>query len=222
VNGATIGVVFGCAWGIAGATALLAPWHSWAIGSSIGISIVLVVALSLAQRRRASGTFRGRIYGIAVVFEVVAIVATIWLLKLVGLPHLVMPAIGFIVGLHFLGLWKATDLRVFLWTLINAASTPFHRTLLMMLYATGLRRAELTHLKVTDIDSQRMVIHVHGGKGRKDRDVMLSPKLLDELRQHWRRLPKKPSVWLFPGRHDHCGDQPIDTKTVWHACREAA
>jgi integrase/recombinase XerD len=51
--------------------------------------------------------------------------------------------------------------------------------LMMVLYATGLRRAELTHLKVTDIDSQRMVIHVRGGKGRKDRDVMLSPKLLD-------------------------------------------
>src|SRR6201981_257410 len=106
--------------------------------------------------------------------------------------------------------------------LIDAASTPFHRTLLMVLYATGVRRAELTHLKVTDIDSQRMVIHVHGGKGRKDRDVMLSSKLLDELRQHWQRFRKKPSVWLFPGQKDHCGDQPIDTKTVWHACREAA
>ena len=54
--------------------------------------------------------------------------------------------------------------------------TPYHRTLLMTLYATGVRRAELTHLKVSDIDSQRMVIHVQGGKGRKDRDVMLSPK----------------------------------------------
>jgi site-specific recombinase XerD len=51
--------------------------------------------------------------------------------------------------------------------LIDAASIPFHRTLLMVLYATGLRRAELTHLKVTDIDSQRMVIHVRGGKGRR-------------------------------------------------------
>src|SRR5215471_14389985 len=97
-----------------------------------------------------------------------------------------------------------------------------HRTLLMMLYATGLRRPELTHLKLADIDSQRMVIHIRGGKGRQDRDVMLSPKLLDELRQHWQRLQKKPSVWLFPGQKNHCGDQPIDTKTVWHACREAA
>jgi integrase/recombinase XerD len=79
--------------------------------------------------------------------------------------------------------------------LIDAALTPFHRTLLMTLYATGVRRAELTHLKVSDIDSQRMVIHVRGGKGRKDRDVMLSPKLLEELRKHWRRF--KPSTWLF-------------------------
>src|SRR5258708_10322803 len=54
-----------------------------------------------------------------------------------------------------------------------------------------LRRAEVTHLKVSDIDSKRMVIHVRGGKGRKDRDVLLSPKLLEELRQHWRRLRRK-------------------------------
>ena len=53
--------------------------------------------------------------------------------------------------------------------LIQAAGTSFHRTLLLTLYATGVRRAELTHLKISDIDSQRMVIHVQGGKGRKDR-----------------------------------------------------
>ena len=106
--------------------------------------------------------------------------------------------------------------------LINAASTAYHRTLLMTLYATGVRRAELTHLKVSDVDSQRMVIHVQGGKGRKDRDVMLSHKLLEELREHWRRLRRKPSVWLFPGNHGHCGDRPIDTKTVWNACQQAA
>ena len=91
----------------------------------------------------------------------------------------------------------------------------------MTLYATGVRRAELTRLKVTDIDSRRMVIHVQGGKGRKDRDVMLSPKLLDEFRQHWRRLERKPSVWLFPGNRHHSSDQPISTKVVWHACRNA-
>ncbi len=106
--------------------------------------------------------------------------------------------------------------------LIQAAGTSFHRTLLMTLYATGVQRAELTHLKVSDIDSQRMVIHVQGGKGRKDRDVMLSPKLLEALREHWRGLRHKPSAWLFPGNRWHTGDTPIDTKVVWNACKEAA
>jgi integrase/recombinase XerD len=106
--------------------------------------------------------------------------------------------------------------------LIDAALTPYYRTLLMTLYATGVRNAELTHLNVSDIDSQRMVIHIHGGKGRVDRDVMLSPKLLEELREHWRRLPRKTSVWLFPGNRWHSGGQPIDTKTPRNACKQAA
>ena len=106
--------------------------------------------------------------------------------------------------------------------LIQAASTSFQRTLLLTLYATGVRRAELTHLKVSDIDSQRMVIHIQGGKGRKDRDVMLSPKLLEALREHWRSLKRKPSVWLFPGNRWHSGDTPIDSKVVWYACQQAA
>ena len=106
--------------------------------------------------------------------------------------------------------------------LIDAAQPPFHRTLLMALYATGLRRAELARLKVSDVDSKRMVIHVRGGKGRKDRDVMLSPKLLEALREHWRGLQRKPSAWLFPGNRWHTGDIPITTKVVWNACKEAA
>jgi integrase len=64
----------------------------------------------------------------------------------------------------------------------------------MTLYATGMRRAERAHLNISDIDSQRMVIHVQGGKGRKDRDIMLSPKLLEALREHWRGLKRKPKV----------------------------
>jgi integrase/recombinase XerD len=106
--------------------------------------------------------------------------------------------------------------------LIDAAGTPFHRTLLITLYATGLRCAELTRLKVSDVDSKRMVIRVQGGKWRKDRDVMLSPKLLEELRKHWHRLRRKPSDWLFPGNRWHTAHYPIDTKTVWHACDGAA
>ena len=103
---------------------------------------------------------------------------------------------------------------------IDSAATPFHRILLMALYATGARRAELAGLKISDTDSQRMVVHIRGGKGRKDRDVMLSPKLLEALREYWRWL--KPKVWLFPGGRWHTAQQPIGTKTVWHACYSAA
>jgi integrase/recombinase XerD len=106
--------------------------------------------------------------------------------------------------------------------LIDAARIPFHRTLLITLYATGLRCAELTRLKVSDIDSQRMVVHVRGGKWGKDRDVMLSPKLLEELRSHWRRLRRKSSDWLFPSNRWHTGAHPIDTKTPRYACQQAA
>ena len=106
--------------------------------------------------------------------------------------------------------------------LIEAATTPFYRIILMTLYATGLRRAELAQLKVSDIDSERMVIHVKGGKGHKDREVMLSPKLLAELGLYWRSLRRKPRIWLFPGNRWHTAEHPIDTKVVWQACREAA
>jgi site-specific recombinase XerD len=104
--------------------------------------------------------------------------------------------------------------------LIHAARTQRERILLMTLYATGARNAELTHLKATDIDSQRMVVHIRGGKGRKDRDVMLSPNLLTALRSHWRCYHRRSSTWLFPSNYRK--DRPIDTKTVWYACQKAA
>ena len=63
----------------------------------------------------------------------------------------------------------------------------------------GLRASEVTHLKVRDIDSDRMLIHVERGKGGKDRDVMLSPSLLDLLRDYWREA--RPQGWLFPGQN---------------------
>jgi len=63
--------------------------------------------------------------------------------------------------------------------------------------------------------------NIQGGKGGQDRDVMLSPVLLEELRAHWRRLRKK-SIWLFPGNRWHSGDHPTDDKTPHHACVEAA
>jgi integrase/recombinase XerD len=102
--------------------------------------------------------------------------------------------------------------------LIDATSNLSHRAMLMALYSTGLRRSELVRLQVSDIDSQRMVIHVHLGKGSKDRDVPLSPKLLETLREYWSST--KPRKYLFPG--DRGPDVPLTTKAVWHACRGAA
>jgi len=71
------------------------------------------------------------------------------------------------------------------------------RAVLMTMYAAGLRRSEVARLRVHDIDSARMTITVHQGKGQKDRVVMLSPVLLETLRQYWRHC--KPKEWLFPG-----------------------
>ena len=105
--------------------------------------------------------------------------------------------------------------------LIEAAPNRMHRMLLMVLYATGMRRTEASLLKVSDIDSQRMVIHIQRGKGLRDRDVPLTPKLLEALRDYWRW--KKPRVYLFPSRMSAPGvEQPISDKTVWNVCRTAA
>ncbi|CAI07193.1 probable integrase (plasmid) [Aromatoleum aromaticum EbN1] len=91
-----------------------------------------------------------------------------------------------------------------------------HRTILMTAYAAGLRVSEATHLKVSDIDSQRMVLRVDQGKGRKDRYVMLSPRLLEALRVYWKSA--RPTLWLFPG--DVPG-QPITRNAVGLACQKA-
>jgi hypothetical protein len=77
--------------------------------------------------------------------------------------------------------------------LIDSASSLMQRAMIMTLYATGVCRTELCRLKVSDIDSERMVLHVQQGKGGRDRDVPLSPKLLEILREYWR--------WMKPGTH---------------------
>lgn len=84
------------------------------------------------------------------------------------------------------------------------------RALLMTIYAAGLRRSEVAGLRVRDIDSARMTITVHQGKGRKDRVVMLSPVLLETLRQYWRQ--HKPKEWLFPGNNP---GQPISGNDIF-------
>jgi integrase len=82
--------------------------------------------------------------------------------------------------------WLAGDLQVA--SVLTGHPAWFERTLLMVLYGTGMRRSEVARLKIADIDSQRMVIHVVNGKGGKDRDLPLSPTLLETLRAYWRWL----------------------------------
>jgi site-specific recombinase XerD len=99
---------------------------------------------------------------------------------------------------------------------LSAVDSLHHRVILTICYAAGLRVSEAVHLKATAIDSQRMVIRVEEGKGRKDRYVMLSPKLLGILRDYYKRA--RPVEWLFPG--DLPG-QPISTDAVAQACQKA-
>ncbi len=88
--------------------------------------------------------------------------------------------------------------------LLEATTTLKYKAALSTAYGAGLRASEVTHLKVTDIDSQRMLIHVEQGKGSKDRNAMLSPTLLLLLRQWWRAAQAERKMlkggWLFPGR----------------------
>jgi site-specific recombinase XerD len=105
--------------------------------------------------------------------------------------------------------------------LIDAAPNLRYRTILMTLYSTGMRRSELCHLRPGDIDKERMVIRIREGKGRKDREVPLSPKLREQLRTYYRSLRRR-NGWLFPSLQAVRADKPITDKVVWHACRQAA
>lgn len=91
-----------------------------------------------------------------------------------------------------------------------------HRTALMTAYAAGLRVSEVVHLKITDIDSSRMLIRVEQGKGGRDRYVLLSPQLLVVLRAYWREV--RPAHWLFPGQDK---SRPLDGSVLQWACRNA-
>lgn len=105
--------------------------------------------------------------------------------------------------------------------LIGGAKNLYHRTLLLTLYGAGLRRSEVAHLKVRDIDSQRMLLRVDQGKGGRDREVPLSPTLLAALREYYRWM--RPQTYLFPGTQDGWrADRPITTKPIWEAVRLAA
>jgi site-specific recombinase XerD len=90
-----------------------------------------------------------------------------------------------------------------------------YRALFMTAYAGGLRTSEVVQLRLTDIDSQRMVIRIRQGKGQKDRYVMLAPTLLKVLRQYWQQ--ERPTYWLFPGQD---GKQPLSRHRVAEMCKQ--
>jgi site-specific recombinase XerD len=106
--------------------------------------------------------------------------------------------------------------------LLEATTSLKYKAAFSTAYGAGLRASEVTHLKVTDIDSQRMVIHVEQGKGSKDRNAMLSPALLVLLRQWWRAAQAQRRMlkggWLFPGQNPV---NPLSTRQLRRAMESA-
>lgn len=102
--------------------------------------------------------------------------------------------------------------------LLEAPSKPRDRAVLAVMYGSGLRVAEVTQLKAGDIDARRNVLRVRQGKGRKDRQTLLPPMLLELLRAYWRS--ERPDPWMFPSGTDRT--RPIAPKVIYLACRRAA
>jgi len=107
--------------------------------------------------------------------------------------------------------------------LLAACASLKYKAALSAAYGAGLRASEVTHLKVSDIDSQRMLIHIEQGKGERDRQAMLSPVLLTLLRQWWREAQAQQLMlkggWLFPGQDPI---NPVSTRQLRRACCAAA
>jgi site-specific recombinase XerD len=101
--------------------------------------------------------------------------------------------------------------------LLEAAPSLTHHVIFSTLYGTGLRVSEALHLRVPDLDSQRMMIRIEQGKGHRDRYVPLSPKLLELLRTYWRKT--RPQPWLFPGQFPN---QPLRREAVRDAIARAS
>lgn len=103
------------------------------------------------------------------------------------------------------------------WSLFEAIRSTKHKTIFATTYSAGLRISEVCSLQITDIDSQRMLIHVRGGKGKKDRYVMLSDQLLVLLRDYHKNRPRK-SDYLFPGQKPQ---RPISHTAVGRVLKQA-
>ncbi len=105
-------------------------------------------------------------------------------------------------------------------SLLGAASNQKHRALLMTTYGAGLRVSEVVNLKLTDIDSKRMMIRVRQGKGNKDRYTILPERLLKELRIYWKRY--RPSLWLFSGRKPEQAMPKSTAAAIYYNAKEKA
>ncbi len=101
--------------------------------------------------------------------------------------------------------------------LFDATTSPKYRALLMTLYAAGLRISEACKLRVEDIDSKRMVIHVRNGKGGRDRYTLLSARLLNHLRKYWKTF--RPEGWLFPGLKSDNHISPDTARMIFRRAR---
>jgi integrase/recombinase XerD len=108
--------------------------------------------------------------------------------------------------------------------ILNMATSLKARAMLSLAYGCGLRASEVARLRACDIDSDQMIIRVVQSKGRKDRNVMLPPEILDLLRQWWKARPKRRDAgvppqqrWLFPGRHGH-----LTTRQLGRLFKDAA
>jgi len=104
--------------------------------------------------------------------------------------------------------------------LLASVANHKHRTLLMTTYAGGLRVSEVVHLRGSDIDSQRMLIRIEQGKGRKDRYTLLSPRLLEELRSYYRVY--QPTEWLFPRRGTAVPMSTSSAQRIYNAAKARA
>ena len=98
---------------------------------------------------------------------------------------------------------------------LDATSNFKYRIIFMAIYSAGLRLSEAAHLRIADIDKNRMQIRVHHGKGNKDRYTLLSKRLLNELRSYWHAY--RPTTWLFPGRDN----KPISVSSIQVAFRRS-
>jgi len=104
--------------------------------------------------------------------------------------------------------------------ILDAAGNLRNRAALMTAYAAGLRVSELSHLRVADIDSERMALRVEQGKGGRDRYSLLPQQLLETLRQYWRAY--RPRVWLFPQRHADVPIAPGQAEKWFYAAKKRA